>query len=349
MRGSSSPSHHVPREHSIIKAHLTCGCSQRAMAIQMRPAPRGSNLPNNIEACLQMLCGIIQKYEDNDPNDPAQENDYLQAMDLLKRVNDIKSLQGGAAVPVAQAARIQTVTQVVVQWRERETHHVPRPQLQLGNIGAVSGMRGFITCDICNHMVKDEYALARHKKRITCIRAGIVAGFSAKLLNLVHAVNTRARECNLYTALSCCVGQPFLLELSLILKNAQPIIRRPKPNNSVPLFRKRPFPQRLLPKKLWNSIWDPRGYFHDVAMIYPKDPQRVLLYDPSMFCGKIRITQDMYRHSLCHFGAVMLRLPEPRVWTGYTLANWTEEGPWGDMSLRMCVDVEEEDTRVEDD
>jgi hypothetical protein len=314
--------------------------SARAMALQPRPAPRGANLPANIEECLQLLCGIVQKYNDNDPDDAPQENDYLQAMDLLKRINDIKGAGGHS---VAQQAQIRTVTQVVVQWRERETHHVPRAQLQLSNTGAVAAMKGFITCDVCNHMVKDDYAMARHKKRITCIRAGIVAGFSAKLLRLVHAVNTRVRACTLDVALSCCVLQPFLLELSLILKNAQPIIRRPKPNGSVPLYRKRPFPQRLLPKMLWNSLWDPRGYFHDVAMIYPKDPQRVLMYDPSMFCGKIRIPADIYRRTLTHVGSVNLRLPEPRVWTVYGYTNWRDEGLWGDGSLRMCIDVQEDD------
>lgn len=304
----------------------------------MRPAPRGADLPGNIEGCLQMLCAIIQKYEDKDPEDPAQENDYLKAMDLLKRVNDIKSANGGG-MPVAQAAQIRTVTQVVVQWRERETHHVPRPQLQLSNTGAVASMKGFITCDVCNHMVKDEYALSRHKKRITCIRAGIVAGFSAKLIRLVTKVNTTRLFCE------CRIEDPFLLELSLILKNAQPIIRRPRPDNSVPLYRKRPFPQRLLPKKLWNSLWDPRAYFHDDALVYPKDPQRMLLYDPTMFCGKIRIHHDMYRHSLSHSSSIVLRMPEPRIWTAYFLANWKEEGPWGDFSMRMCIDVQEEDDR----
>ena len=312
------------------------------MALQLRPAPRGADLPANIEGCLQMLCAIIQKYEDKDPDDPAQENDYLKAMDLLKRVNDIKSASGGAAVPVAQAAQIRTVTQVVVQWRERETHHVPRPQLQLSNTGAVAAMKGFITCDICNHMVKDEYALSRHKKRITCIRAGIVSGFSVKLMKLVTAINKKVPS-SMDPAYTYYIGTPFLLELSLVLKNAQPIIRRPRPDNSVPLYRKRPFPQRLLPKKLWNSLWDPRAYFHDDALVYPKDSQRMLLYDPTMFCGKVRITHDMYRHSLSHSCNIVLRMPEPKVWTAYTLANWKEEGPWGDMSMRMCIDVQDEE------
>jgi hypothetical protein len=48
------------------------------------------------------------------------------------------------------------------------------------------------------------------------------------------------------------------------------------------------------------------------------------------------------RHSLAYSSSIVLRMPEPMIWTGYALANWKEEGPWGEFSLRMCIDVQEE-------
>ena len=307
-----------------------------------RLPPRGSELPNNIEACLQMLSEIIQKYNDQDEEDEPQEVDYLKAMDLLKRINDIKGQPAAAVVPANQQRTIQTVTQVVIQWRERETSALPIQRLQLASAAQVlEKQTQYEECPICHHLVKDVYSLSRHQKRITCRRIRLLKTMSDKFKTFIGRVNTR-----LLLSLpvdSCVISEAFLLSLSFIHLRAQPIIRRPKPDNSVPLVNGKPFPQRLLPKMLWKSIWDPRGSFHDEAFLFPKDSKRMLVYDPSMFWGRAYPRQHMERKTLTSWPFTRCSPIMPHTLSAYQFQTWRDSGTWNNWSMVMVVDVADDE------
>ena len=299
-----------------------------------RLPPRGSSLPSNVQECLHMLSSIIQKYNDQDPEDVPQEVDYLQAMDLLKRINDI-----GCSTAM-QSTQVRTINTVVVQWRERQTNHRERQTQQLKS----EQMKQYITCEICGHFVKDGYAYTRHKKRLSCIRVSIIRKMPAKVRNLIHNLNTKmlAKEERDDHYLAYFISEAFLVELSLIHLNAQPKIRRPQgPDGRIPLLNKHPFPQRLIPERLWNSLWDPRGYFLDDKMTVPRDPRRMLVYDPSMFFGKIYVKHDMFRRSLV-VSPTTLEAPKPAVWSTLVMQSWIGEGRWAFNALRMSIDVYQE-------
>lgn len=309
--------------------------------MQARPAPRGSNLPGNIEACLHMLSAIIQKYNDQDEDDAPQENDYLQAMDLLKRINDLK-LQPSAAVSANQQQTIRTVTQVVIQWRSRETGHVPRQRVQTASIvSELEAKSLYLECHICQHLVKDRYALARHQKRLTCRQVAILKSYTPRMRALVERLNVK----NLHASPvgSCVISDAFLLSISWLCIRSEPIIRRPKADASVPLYNHKPFPQRLIPKRLWNSIWDPRGYFHDELFMCPKDSKRMLVYDPSMFMGKVYPKPHMPRKSLTTWPFVPLKPVVPQVFTTYQFTSFRDDGPWSYWAMRMSIDVADDE------
>jgi len=327
---------------STIKANLNRLARQSPfMSLSARLALRGSNLPTNIEECLHMLSAIIQKYNDQDEGDMPQEVDYLEAMDLLKRINDLRlngSSGRGAAVGPNAVARIQTVTQVVIQWRERQTFRPPLERIQSGSaITALSLQVGFLECPICHHMVKDRYALTRHQKRITCKSVALAQSISPKTMDLIRRLNEKFKS----EHVDACIRTPFLLQLSPIFLRAQPIIRRPKSDGSVPLYNKKPFPQRLLPKMLWNSIWDHRCSFHDEACLFPKDGRRMLIYSPDMFAGKVYPRPYMERKSLTQYPFTGLDLPHPRIFTAYALETLADL--WGPWSLRLCIDVADDE------
>ena len=310
-----------------------------------RLAPRGSELPSNIEACLQMLSEIIQKYNDQDEDDEPQEVDYLLAMDLLKRINDIKGLPAAAVVPAGQQRIIQTVTQVVIQWRERETTALPLQRLQLASSAQVLQKQSqYEECSVCHHLVKDAYSLSRHMKRISCKRIGILKSMTDKFKAFIGRLNVKFVTASRDDP--CVISEAFLLSLSFLHMRAQPIIRRPKPNHSVPLVNGRPFPQRLLPKMLWKSIWDPRGSFHDEAFLFPKDSKRMLVYDPSMFFGRAYPRENMERKTLTAWPFTRCVAPSVQIWTTYQLQNWKDSGPWGGWSMVMVVDVADDEEEV---
>lgn len=301
-------------------------------------------MPNNIEACLHLLSAIVQKYNDVDPNDMPQEVDYLQAMDLLKRINDIKTTPHGVAV----AAQVQTITQVVVQWRERQTAQNSFVQVSLHGDLEMQ-LSGYTACPICGQLVKDKYALHRHQKRASCMRASVVLGVCSdpKQSAMMKRMNAKLLSDERGVQLPLILLHPemadvrispaFILALTTIFRNAQPVIRRAKDDHSVQLHRGRPFPQRLLPKMLWNSMWHPSAYFHDDAYLCPKDNSRMLMYDPSMFYGKVFPRLSMYRHTLTTFPFTLLRPACPQVFASYMLP-WAYES-WSDISQKMCVDV----------
>lgn len=306
-----------------------------------RLAPRGSNLPANIEECLHMLSAIIQKYNDQDEEDAPQENDYLQAMDLLKRINDLK-LQPSSAMSSNQQQIIRTVTQVVIQWRSRETHNVPRIRAQSASIvSELEEKSSYLECCVCQRLVKDRYSLLRHQKRISCKQVGLLKSFSVRVKALVSKLNIQLLDAT--PSGSCLISDAFLLSLSWLCERAQPVIRRPKPDNSVPLLSNKPFPQRLLPKMLWNSIWDPRCSFHDEALLWPKDSKRMLIYDPSMFFGKVCPRKEMARQSLTAWPFSRLLPPMPIVFNAYNFQRYTGEGCWNTWAMRMSVDVADDE------
>jgi hypothetical protein len=324
----------------MIKANSYSVARKRDMSARL--PPRGSDLPTNIEACLQLLSAIIQKYNDQDEDDEPQENDYLQAMDLLKRINDIKGQPAAVVVPVSQQRVIQTVTQVVIQWRERETGSVPSARLQLASsMKALEMQTEYEECPFCHHLVKDKYAMARHQKRITCKQAAILGSIPAKYHAFIGRQNTRLLQA--VPANSCVISEAFLLSLSFMFARAQPIIRRQKPDMSVPQKNGKSFPQRLLPKMLWKSIWDPRGAFHDEAMTCPRDSTRILIYDPSMFVGTVYPKQNMERKSLTAWPFTRLTLVFPIVFTGWQLSLYNDGGPWGQYSQMLSIDVADDE------
>lgn len=302
-----------------------------------RLPPRGYDLPTSIEECLHMVGEIIQKYNDAEEGDEPQEGDYLKAMDLLKRINDLRQ-----TVPHAHsqhAPHIQTVTQVVIQWRERQTLRSAPSRISISAVSELERKADFLICPFCSTMVKDQYAMVRHTKRVSCKTAAFVKAIRP----ISHSLMERVNFLNGNTDLRL----PFLVTLSFIFLRAQPCIRRPKPDGSVPTWFGKPVPQRLLPKRLWHSIWNPRGYFHDDHMTYPKDPTRMLVYCPSMFFGKVYTKPYMERQSLANSPYTDLKPQTPLVFSSFSwetyqraLANPNGRHPWNYV---MSIDMEDEE------
>ncbi len=306
-----------------------------------RLLPRGHDLPTSIEECLHMVSDIIQKYNDAEEGEEPQEGDYLKAMDLLKRINDLRI---GAGVSHNQQNRIQTVTRVVIQWRERDTVHPSPSRVALSAVQEMEKKANYLLCPFCSTLVKDSYAMVRHTKRPSCKTAAIIKAIKPVSHLLMERVNLRNENTDLRL--------PFLVTLSFIFLRAEPCIRRPKPDGSVPTWYGKPFPQRLLPRRLWNSIWDPRGYFLDNEMKCPRDPTRMLVYTPNMFCGKIYVRPYMERHTLANSPWLDLRFISPFHTPSVlsssfnfetyqrAMANPNGKHPW---NFVMSIDVENEE------
>lgn len=319
-----------------------------------RLPPRGSNLPGNIPDCLHLLTEIVSKYNDADPDDPPQENDYLQAMDLLKRINDIRpsgfgipAAGGGAAANASPA-----IPQIVIQWRQRATFHHQQPAIDLADDLAMS-LAGYVNCPKCGRMLKDRYALQRHQKRAACLRASVLvaANGNTQFQRFLARVNLkimsdergqRQMEFSRFPERACVrISIGFVAAMAQIHKEAQMVVRRPKSDYSIPLLHNRPYPMRLLPQMLWDSLWNPSSYFWDAAFVCPKDDRRVLMYHPGMFVGKMKTPPNIFRVSLCQ-AFTNLMLPFVRTFTQGDLIGMRNGNPWEDDGyayrvLRMYI------------
>ena len=308
--------------------------------MQARLLPRGHDLPGNIEECLHILGDIIQKYNDADEENLPQENDYLKAMDLLKRINDLKGVRPVATgwQNQAQNQQIQVLTRVVIQWRERETLALAPSRAGLSSIRQIENKSNYVTCSICSHLVKDHYSLVRHQKRTSCKTVGVMKKVQdGKCWRLVCLLNANRKSFE-----DIQIRDAFLVALSFLFLRAQPVIRRLKADGSIPSYNKKAFPQRLIPKMLWNSLWDPGSYFFDRECLYPKDKTRMLMYDPSMFTGKVYPRVHMERQSLTQWPYSNISTIRPCIMTTYQLQNYKEgHGYWTQL---MTIDVDDETT-----
>lgn len=121
---------------------------------------------NDISAMLASLLEIVQKYQDNDPENPPGEGDYLLACNTLKAINDRRHL-------IAPSGPPQVVTQyqyqTVIQIRERIRRIPNLLEVTQRHAGwMLKKLNSYVCCDICGSQLKDEYAVNRHKKRGAC-------------------------------------------------------------------------------------------------------------------------------------------------------------------------------------
>jgi hypothetical protein len=217
-------------------------------------------VPNtDITAMLGSLLEIIQKYEDNDPENPPKEGDYLLAMNTLKALNDRKG--GFGAVH----------NQMVVVMRERIRRIPNLLEITQRHAGwMMKKLMGYMTCDVCGSQLKDEYALNRHKKRATCrVEAARRFFFSERFLSRVK--KWQARGFNL--------DFPFVSALFGIIEEAQPVILLLQRSSREFITPSHMVPRRLLPQMLWESMWS-----HTAQ---DRNPRYAFCYEPHMFCAPV--------------------------------------------------------------
>ena len=232
-------------------------------------------LPNDVTSLLSILMEVMEKTQD--PENPPNEGDYLKSMNVLKALNDRKDRFGASQV------------RIVEMWRERLRE---RPDARMERLfsdflpWSSKKDEGYKKCPNCGTLCVDEYAVARHMKRPVCYENVVRIYF--------YSEKIQKRLMGFWRRGFIELDLAFFQSIAKIHAAARlQVVRLGTSRHDIPQDR-RLIPRRIIPVKLWESMWSPAAQ--------SLDRNRALVYEPDMFCGRLQNTKMWGGQSLCYQG-----------------------------------------------
>lgn len=232
-------------------------------------------LPSDVTSLLGILMDVMEKTQD--PDNPPNEGDYLKSMNVLKALNDRKDRFGAAQVRIVEMWRERIRERADVRMERLFTQFLP---------WATKKQEGWKSCPACGTLCAGEYAVSRHMKRATCYENVVrIYFYSEGVQKRVAAWWGRGYQ---------GIDLAFYQSMAKIHAAAKlQVVRLGDARHDIPHDR-RLLPRRIIPVKLWESMWS--------AGAQQLDPNRALVYHPDMFCGRMRNTKLWGGQSLCYQG-----------------------------------------------